>query len=55
MAKRDYLKEARDGFDKWVRITCILLVFRIFLDILPHLPTELGNRIVNALLRKLGI
>lgn len=55
MAKRDYLKEARDGFEKWIRFCAYVWVIWIFLDVLPHLPTEVGKRIVDAIFKKLGI
>lgn len=55
MAKKDCLKEMREGFDKWVRLCCAIGVMWIFFNILPHLPTEIGNRIVEAILRKLGV
>ena len=55
MAKKDYLKEMREGFEKWIRLCAYAGVVWIFLDILPHLPAEIGGRIVNGLLKKLGI
>lgn len=55
MAKRDYLKEMREGFEKWMRFTCYMLVLFIILDILPHLPDALGKRIVDKLLGLIGL
>lgn len=55
MAKRDYRKEMRDGFEKWLKFTCAMLVLWLILNILPHLPAELGKRIVDKLLGMIGL
>jgi hypothetical protein len=55
VAKKDYLKEMREGFEKWIKLCCVIGVFWIIFNILPHLPTEIGNRVVDKLLKMLGI
>jgi len=55
VAKRDYLKEMRDGVEKWFRLVFYLGVLWIILDILPHLPAELGKRITDKLLGMIGL
>ena len=55
MAKRDYLQEMRDGLDKWFRLVFYLGVLWIILNILPHLPDELGKRVADKLLSLLGL
>lgn len=55
MAKKDYLKETRDGFERWLKLVCYASVLYFFLDLLPKLPAELGNRIVEGIFKKLGI
>lgn len=55
VAKRDYLKEMRDGFERWIKLCCVIGVLWIILNILPYLPTEIGNRVVDRLLRMFGI
>lgn len=54
MAK-DYLKEMREGVEKWIRLCCLIAVLWIILDILPHLPDALGKRIVDKLLGMIGL
>jgi hypothetical protein len=51
----DPWKEARDGFDKWLRLCCYLGGVWVFLDILKVLPQEIGDKIVAAILNKLGL
>lgn len=55
MAKKDYLKEMREGFEKWIRLVCYMGVLYIILDILPHLPDELAKRVADKLLGALGL
>jgi hypothetical protein len=52
---KDYLKETRDGFEKWFRLVCYIALLWWFLDFLPRLPAEIGKRFVDALLSKLGV
>ena len=48
-------KEVQDGLDKWLKITCYLAFVWVFVDLLPYLPTYLVDRLIEAVLRKLGI
>ena len=47
--------EVRQGFDQWLKISCYLAFAWVFLDILPYLPPQLANRIIEALLSKIGL
>jgi hypothetical protein len=51
----DRWKEAKDGFDKWLKITCYLGFVWVALDILPYLPAHIVDRVIEGVLRKLGI
>lgn len=51
----DPWKEVKDGFDKWLKLCCYLGFVWIFIDLLPHLPPHLVDRIVNGLLSKIGL
>lgn len=51
----DKWKEVRDGFDKWLKLTCYIGFIWVFLDILPYLPQHIADRIIEAILRKFGI
>lgn len=48
-------KEVKDGFDKWLKITCYLGFVWVFVDVLPYLPPYLVDRIIEGVLRKLGL
>lgn len=52
---RDPWNEFRDGLDKWLKISCYLAFVWVFLDILPYLPNQIVDRIIDAVLRKIGI
>lgn len=54
MAK-DYLKEAREGFDKWLRLCCKVAVVWWILDVLPHLPDEIAQRVIKKLFSMIGL
>ena len=43
------------NFEKWLKYTCYLAFVWVFLDILPLLPVHLADRIIEAVLRKIGI
>ena len=47
--------EVRKGFDKWFKFACNMGVLWIILDILPHLPEELGKKIADKLLAMIGL
>lgn len=51
----DPWKEVREGFDKWLKLCCYLGFVWVFIDILPHLPQHLVDRIVDGLLAKVGL
>jgi len=51
----DPWKEVREGFDKWLKLTCYIGFVWVFIDILPHLPPHLVDRIIDGLLKKLGL
>jgi hypothetical protein len=55
VAEKDYLKEAREGFEKWIRLVCFMAVIWIILDILPRLPEEIGKRVADKLLGMFGL
>jgi len=48
-------KEVKDGLDKWIKISCYLGFVWVFIDILPYLPPHLVDRIIEAVLKRLGI
>lgn len=48
-------KEFITNFEKWLKYTCYLMFVWVFLDILPFLPVHIADRIVEAILRRLGI
>lgn len=52
---QDPWKEVKEGFDKWLKISCYLGFAWIFVDILPHLPVQIVDRIINGLLNKVGL
>ncbi len=51
----DKWNEFRDGFDKWLKYTCYLAFIWVFLDVLQYLPVHIADRIIDALLSKLGV
>ena len=55
MAHDDRWKEVRDGFDKWLKLCCYLGGVWILLDLLRVLPPHIADRIIEAILGKLGI
>jgi hypothetical protein len=55
VAKKDYLKEAIEGFEKWLKLCACAWVLWIILDILPHLPESIGERVANKLLGLVGL
>lgn len=52
---RDPWEEFKEGFDKWLKISCYLGFAWVFIDILPLLPVHIADRLIEALLGKLGI
>jgi hypothetical protein len=55
VAKKDYLKEAREGFEKWMKLACFAMCLWILLDLLPRLPEDLGKRVADKLLGAVGL
>lgn len=55
MAKKDYLKEVQEGFEKWCKLAFYTSILWIILDILPHLPDELGKKVADKLLSMIGL
>jgi len=52
---KDYLQEAKDGFEKWFRLACKIAFLWWLLDLLPHLPDELALRVINKVLGMVGL
>lgn len=48
-------KAVLDAFDKAFRVVAYCTAAWVFLDILKTLPPEIADRVINALLKKLGI
>jgi hypothetical protein len=51
----DRWEEVRNGFNQWLKISCYLAFFWVFIDLLKYLPPKLVDRIIEGLLGKLGI
>jgi hypothetical protein len=51
----DKWKEAKDGFDKWLKINCYLAFIWVGFKVLQFLPPDIANRVIEAFLEKLGI
>ena len=43
-------KEIIDGIEKWVKFCCYCLAAIWFINILPYLPDEIAEPIINKLL-----
>jgi len=52
---KNHLKEAREGFEKWMKLACYVAGFWFLLDIIRYLPTEIADRVIESLLKRLGI
>jgi hypothetical protein len=55
VADVDKWKEVKDGFDQWLKISCYLALFGVGFDLLQYLPVYIAERIIAAVLEKLGI
>ena len=55
MADVDKWKEVKDGFDQWLKISCYLALIGVGFDLLQYLPVYIAERIIAAVLEKLGI
>jgi hypothetical protein len=51
----DRWKEVKDGFDKWLKITCYLAFIGVGFHVLQFLPVYIAERIIDAFLDYLGI
>lgn len=51
----DGLREFFDNLSKWIKFNCYLGFIWVFVDILPLLPVHIADRIIEGLLRKLGV
>jgi len=51
----DKWKEVKEGFDKWLKINCYLAFVWVGFKVLVLLPPDIANRVIEALLEKLGI
>jgi hypothetical protein len=51
----DRWKEVREGFDKWLKITCYLAFFYVGFYMLQFLPVHIAERIIEAALGYIGI
>lgn len=51
----DHLKELKRGIDRWIKLATYSAVLWIILDILPHLPDELGKKVADKLLKMIGL
>lgn len=55
MSDKDPLKEVREGVDQWIKITCYLLFIAWGFDMLQYLPVYIAEKIVAAVLAKVGL
>jgi hypothetical protein len=44
-----------DGMEKWIKVICYLWLANIAFDILIVLPPDIGNRVIEYVLKKFGI
>jgi len=49
------VRDWKEGLDKWFKITCYLGFGWVLVDLLPHLPVHIVDKIFEAILKKLGI
>jgi len=47
--------EFLNNLAKWLKITCYLALAGVAFDFLKYLPPHIADRVINALLNKLGI
>lgn len=45
----------RKGLDQWLKVSCYLGFVWVFVDLLPYLPPYLVDRVLDGLLKKLGL
>ena len=51
----DPWREFLANFEKWLKYSCYLGFVWVALDVLPLLPVHIADRIIEGVLRKLGI
>ena len=51
----DLWREFIKGLEQWLKLTCYLGFVWVFLDILPYLPVHIVDRIIDGLLKKVGL
>jgi hypothetical protein len=51
----DLSKIILDALEKWIKVVCYLWLADIAFSILIVLPPEIGNRVIEYILKKLGI
>ena len=51
----DKWKEAKDGFDKWLKINCYLAFIWVGFKALQFLPVDIANRVIEGILGYIGI
>jgi hypothetical protein len=44
-----------EAMEKWIKVVCYLWAANWLYDFICVLPPELGNQVMDAILRKLGI
>jgi hypothetical protein len=54
-APKDPLKEVREGVDQWIKITCYLMFAYVAVDMMQYLPIYIVDRIIEAVLKKVGL
>lgn len=48
-------KEFIANFEKWLTYTCYLMLGWVFIDILPLLPVYIAEKLIDGILRKIGL
>jgi hypothetical protein len=51
----DRWKEVKDGFDKWLKITCYLGFIWVGFKVLQFLPVDIANRVIEGILGYIDI
>lgn len=51
----EHLKELKKNIDKWIKLATYVAVLLVVLDILPHLPDELGKKVADKMLAAIGL
>jgi len=51
----DPWREFLENLSKWLKYTCYLAFVWVFLDIIRFFPPHIADRIIEGVLRKLGL